>query len=391
MEYKLQESCLFSRKVNSELMATIIVPVRNEAETIYNTLLAIYNQYDPNGYRVNFNCYEILLLVNNCTDNTLIVCQQFQQQHADFNLHIECVSFPRQQAHVGTARRILMDAAYSRLMGVRGKRGIIISTDGDSEVDCFWLYHILEEFSKGVDVVGGRILCHDVPSDAKFHHLRNVTYRYLKARLEAEIDPNIINPWPHHFQCYGPSLAVTCGIYDKAGRIPAIPFLEDEEFRKALKRVDAKIRNSPDVKVYTSSRLDGRVAFGFSVQLQQWKQMGGASEEIVESIRTLIFKFQLKHKLRILWSLKENLNPEKLLLSSVELDWQVINSIWKQQIYFESFWEKLENILDEKKGTFIGHQSISEAILSLRNYFSERQKSILKPVQENNDSNIIAV
>jgi len=391
MDSKLHDGCLFNGKINPELKVSVIVPVRNEAETVYGTLMALNNQMAHGGQSLNFNLYEILLLVNNCTDDTLTVCKAFQQQNPKLNLHIEYINLPKANAHVGTARRILMDAAYRRLMEVTGEKGIIVSTDGDSEVDRFWLSQILNEFSLGVDVVGGRILCADVPQTAKLHHLRNVGYRHLKARLESEIDPCRTNPWPHHFQCYGPSLAVSCGMYHKAGRIPAIPFLEDEEFRKALKRMDAKIRNSPHVKVYTSSRMDGRVSFGFSVQLQQWAEMGEAKEESVESLGTLIFKFKLKQRLRTFWGFQENLNGVEQLCRSTGIDLRAIGSLWKQHIYFESFWEELESVLNESHKIFIVYQPISEAISTLRNYFSDRQKSILKPVQEQTDSSIIAV
>ena len=383
-------SCLFTQDIHSALKASVVVPVRNESEAIYRTLLALYNQFDADGFRMNQNSYEVLVLINNCTDNTLLVCESFKQNYPDFNLLIECIDFPTEQAHVGTARRLLMDAACRRLMAVRGEEGIIISTDGDSEVDPLWLYHTLQEVETGADVVGGRILSFDVPQGAKLHHLRNVTYRYLKARLESEIDPCRENPWPRHFQCYGPSLAVTCRMYEIAGRIPAIPYLEDEEFRKALKRVDAKIRNSPKVKVQTSSRLDGRVAFGFSVQLQRWGEMDSREEEQVESLMTLIYKYQLKHRLRACWQSQPKVLPG-LMFTQSNLDEQALRNLWEKHIYFESFWESLEALLDDGRGEIISVQPISVAIFSLRNYFCERQKSLLKAVSEQAPSKIIAV
>ena len=379
----------FNQDINLALRLSVIIPLRNEAESIHRTLLALYNQCDPNGMPISRNCYEVLLLINNCIDDTLTVCESFQLKHPDFNLFIECINFPAEQAHVGTARRVLMDAACRRLLEVRGEDGIIISTDGDSEVDSLWIYHTLAEIESGADVVGGRILSFQVPQNAKLHHLRNVTYRYLKTRLEAEIDPCLVNPWPRHFQCYGPSLAVTCKMYDMAGRIPAIPFLEDEEFRKALKRVDAKIRNSPKVKVQTSSRLEGRVAFGFSVQLQRWGEMSKGDEEQVESLTTLIYKYQLKHRLRTLWQQTPRELPDRVLAQLGQLE-QTLRALWNEHIYFESFWERLEGLLDESGDELISCQPISVAISSLRNYFSARG-SILKAVSQQCSSNVMAV
>ena len=371
----LKSELCFPEFPNPFLRLSVIVPAKNEAQFITSTLHALRKQFDDFGNPVSHQLYEVLVLANNCSDETFEICKRYQQEFPGFNLYVQCLELNKDVAHIGTARRLLMDAAFSRLNQVAGKKGVIVSTDADSEVDGCWIHHILTEMDQGVDVVGGRIIPSDTPNLSKIHHLRDVTYRFLKTRMEAEIDPCVKNPWPRHFQCYGPSLAVTCDIYERAGRIPAIPFLEDEEFRKALKRVDAIMRNSPKVRVYTSSRLQGRVDFGFSVQLQQWENMSLKREEqIVESLETVMTKFSFKKELRQLWESakadRQVIRDINLMAFKLHFDSDALLALINEHQYFESLWELMEQHLTENFPDLLMLIPISEAIADFRNYFA---------------------
>ncbi|WP_442591813.1 glycosyltransferase [Pedobacter sp. AW31-3R] len=378
-------SFLFNVPVHPTLKLSVIVPAKDESQDISMTLDALRNQTDLKGNPLCPNSYEVLVLVNNCSDDTLQVCKSYQKDYPLFVLHLEYVALNTEVAHIGTVRRMLMDAAYRRLNMSVGERGIIVSTDADSQVDKNWIQHILVEMEKGADVVGGRILPRDVPLLSKQHHLQDVTYRLFQTRLEAEIDPCSSNPWPRHFQCFGPSLAVTCDIYDRAGRLPVIPYLEDEEFRKALKRIDAKIRHAPEVRVFTSSRLKGRVEFGFSVQLKHWTDMSSNHEEqMVDTLDTLIFKFNLKSSLRNIWLNIDNysvLHVEVLRLAQLmnKESLSLLDSLRSSQ-FFESFWEQIDVDFHSVGAQKDALRPISEVIRSFRVYFSGSGNTIIKKI-----------
>ncbi|KLT63764.1 glycosyltransferase family 2 protein [Pedobacter sp. BMA] len=370
-----QYPSLFLHTPNPFLRLSVIVPAKDEAEFIATTLDALRLQVDYSGQAISKEVYEVLVLANNCSDHTFDICKAYQAQYPDFNLLVENVQIATEQAHIGTVRRLLMDAAYERLMNTAGQKGIIVSTDADSNVDQQWIFQILSEMEKGVDVVGGRIIPKGTPTLAKRHHLKDVGYRFLQTRLESELDPCESNPWPRHFQCYGPSLAVTCEIYDRAGRIPAIPFLEDEEFRKALKRVDAKIRHSPKVIIYTSARLTGRVDFGFSVQLQYWKEMTKRCEhQMVESFDCLRMKLMLKKEFRSLWKAvkagREMTMETHALACKMDFELETLSRWLNQGKYFEAVWEEIESILTKRLTKLMPLQPISDSIRELRSYFS---------------------
>ncbi|UKT64778.1 glycosyltransferase [Pedobacter mucosus] len=378
-------SKLFPKAVKQNLKISVIVPVKDEEEFIFNTLEALRLQEDHFGNPLDKNIYEVLILINNSTDESFLICTEFALNHPEFNLQIANINLSKEIAFIGTVRKMMMDEACERLMSIGANKGIIASTDGDSEVDKNWVYCIINEMEKGVDVVGGRIYPKQVPEDTRWPHLRDVTYRFLASKLESIIDQSTYDPWPRHFQCYGASVAVTCEIYQKVGGMPPLPFLEDEEFRRLLKRIDAKIRKSPSVKIYTSSRFVGRVEFGFSVQLKQWTEMHFAKQEqLVESLDSLSYKFINKRKLRILWELnKQNtILAEDLLNCSLALsvahNW--LADKFFSSVYFEGLWEDIEDQLRLTENKNINRTTIGQAISELRMYFSADKN--LKVVQE---------
>jgi len=334
----------------SDLKVSVILPVRNELENLPKTLDALRKQYDNSGKRVPYQHYEVLLLANNCSDASADFARKYQKRYPEFSLHIEDIRLSMDVAHIGTVRRLLMDAAYNRFELLGKPNGIIASTDGDTEVDKNWVFNTIEEINKGNDVVGGRILTRPENSIARVYYLRDVTYKHLVSRIETLIDPLENDPWPRHYQCFGASFAVTCAIYDLSGRLPVVPFLEDMAFHRALRCIDAKIRLSPLVKVYTSTRIQGRVDFGFSIQLKQWGEMNQAHDPVlVEPAEALFKKLDAKKMLRQYWLLSDEQKRSSDLLRQVaqilEIDLNWLRDQASVTTFFGMFWEHIEEEL----------------------------------------------
>lgn len=366
---------LFPKAQPNEVLCSVILPVKDEAEGLVATLDALNSQLDLIGNGLNKNYFEVLLLANNCTDNSFALAVAYQKKYPNFNLFVANINLPKATAHIGTVRRLLMDEAYRRFV-LRGKLdGIIASTDGDSEVDEYWVQNIIVAMKKGIDVVGGRIIPRKTPVLSRLYHLQNVTYRYYVSQLDALLNPSDHDPWPRHFQCFGPSVAVTCNIYEQAGRLPAIPFLEDEEFRKALYRIDAKVRMCPNVKVYTSSRLEGKVDFGFSVQLQRWGEMKKNGEKIcVDTLDSLSEIFRGKYQLRKGWNSPQSLQKLDCLNGvgkRLKLDVEWLNRELSKHRYFGTLWEKVEQKMagDGKWDEAYPLAPIEDVITDMRRFF----------------------
>lgn len=340
---------LFRQAPSASLVLSAIVPVRNEAGHVLQTLHALRTQQDGQGRPFGHENYEVLLLVNNCTDETYRIARDYQLSHPDFVLHIaECWLHP-EKAHIGTARRLLMDEACHRFGLLGNPKGIIASTDGDTAVAPTWVYNTIEEIRKGNDAVGGRILVDfsNDKSDDSYHAL-DETYNLLVAQTESILDPLEHDPWPRHFQYFGASLAVTSSMYQQAGRLPQLPYLEDAAFHQALLRKDAKIRKSPLVKVLTSGRHEGRVCIGLSEQLKKWSQMEHVQEpQLVTGAREIVARFTCRHIVRTCWNDAHHWGRyDTDMLAPVAREFSV-DPYWLQHAleksqYFGALWENIE-------------------------------------------------
>ena len=285
----------------------VIVPVRDEAENLAATLDALAHQIDLNGQPLKRDRYEIILLANNCSDDSATLARHFAALHPTLNLHVVEMTLPADQAYIGRVRRILMEEAYQRLASLGRPRAVIASTDGDTKVASNWIAAILAEIASGADAVGGRILTDrtsrlQLDRNAYAYHLRHVGYRFLVTELESYLDPEDFDPFPRHFQYYGASLAVTVEMYKRVGGMQAVRSPEDAAFNQSLLRFDARIRHSPKVRVMTSARQNGRVDVGMAAQLSQWAAMGRNHQpDLVESPQAIASRFQRRQALRQLW------------------------------------------------------------------------------------------
>lgn len=300
---------------------SVIIPAKDEAQTIIATLTALANQTHLHGQPLNPLTYEIIILANNCLDRSAAIARRFARQHPHLAIHVAEVKLPPDRAYIGHVRKMLMDEAYLRLMSLGRSRGVIASTDGDTQVSATWIAAILHEIGHGVDAVGGRILTdrdsrQALHPQAKSHFLQEVGYRSLMAQVEFHLDPDPYDPLPRHYQHYGASLAVTAEMYAKAGGIPPVRTPEDEAFYQALLRVDARFRHSPLVQVTTSARVSGRSPVGLAAQLRHWTELSADSTLKVAPATTMIAWFQSRHKLRSLW--QRLLSDSKISVHEVE-------------------------------------------------------------------------
>ena len=293
--------------------------------------------------------YEVLLLLNNCTDSSATVAEQYQAQYSAFPLRVATVQLPPHLANVGTARRMLMDVAQSRLKQVGQLTGVIASTDADTVVDRHWMAHILAELSDGCDMVGGRILTRSDGQAVRLNYLRDCTYRLLIARLEDRLDPLPHDPWPRHFQHFGASMAITCAAYERIGGLPNVPYLEDEALYRALLRTDCRIRKSPLVRVTTSMRTTGRAEVGFSEQLRCWEDLNQHRQcQLVEPAGAVYRRLQSRHQLRLLWQNRTGSVSTSALTPIADallLDTQWLHDHLVQATYFGQLWEQVETHL----------------------------------------------
>lgn len=285
---------------SAQLRASVIIPARDESASIVAALDALAAQRDLGGEPLDPARFEILLLANNCRDDTASLARAWGAAHQSIALHVVESHFETERACVGYARRVAMNAACFRLhprdAATSGPRAIC-STDADTRVSPFWIAHILEELRLGADAVGGRILLARETGDqtTRKTYLLDTAYRLLAARLEAKIDPQPGDPWPRHFQFFGASMAIAPEVYARIGGLPRARCLEDMALEAELLRRDLTVRHSPHVVALTSARRAGRVETGLSTQLSEWATR---AHWLVPSSEEIAWRARLKRQLR---------------------------------------------------------------------------------------------
>lgn len=284
----------------------VVIPARNEAGAIARALEALGRQVDLDGRPLVAGCFAVLVLANNCDDDTAAVARNWAADHPRLPVEIGERRFAADQAHIGTARRTLFDWAGA-LFRTDGFDGIVASTDADTTVEPTWVAATMAEFAAGAEAVGGRIVLREperasMDPDLRLLHLRDTGYRMLLAHLEGLVDPLPWDPIPRHHQHFGASLAVRMSVYQRAGGIPPVSALEDMALAGQLRRIDARLRHSPRVRVTTSARRDGRVAMGLSTQLQEWAMAATAGvPRVEEPAARSLRRMELVRDRRALW------------------------------------------------------------------------------------------
>jgi Glycosyl transferase family 2 len=367
---------------SQDLAACVVVPVRNEVERMWSVLDALAHQQDLAGHALAGSRYEIILLLNNCTDGSTEVARAFKRAHPQLSLHLCVVDLPPEEAHVGRARRLLMDEACRRFRMLDRPLGLILTTDADTRVAEDWVVANLAEVAAGVDGVGGRVMICPIErarldADVRRIFLLDLGYRQLCEALAALIDPEAHDPFPRHHQHCGASLAVTAAAYARVGRMPPVPSSEDVALFRAIRRIDGRFRHSPQVRVWTSARLVGRAARGYADSFSRFaRQVEAGIELTVEPAATLERRFRARSRLRALWALRVHGGAKPLSGLAGELG---VCSAWLASALGEHgpFGLLLEQI--EARATFdptVGGQRIEGAIGDLRRRIASLKRAI---------------
>lgn len=351
--------------------ACVVVPARDESARIENCLSALTNQIDCRGVPIGSSRYEVILLANNCRDDTAALAREFERRHPQLILHVAEIEFSPERSFVGCARKLLMDEACRRLFLLKRYKGIIACADGDTFVEPTWLTGILREVDAGADAVGGRIVANRgermlLPPLAERIYLRQVAYGFLLAELEHQIDPDPEDPFPRHPNHNGASLAVTAATYAKIGGLPDVREEEDSALYKAILRSGARFRHSLGVRATTSARLDGRVEHGFSAGLNQFGKLEQNSPSfLVENVSASEIRLRARGMVRLL---RHEVQSKRSLMDrrviSVGRSLRISSSWLSQEICRHQPWGRLVEQIDLRQ-TIEGEWELSWPKMSL--------------------------
>jgi glycosyltransferase involved in cell wall biosynthesis len=281
----------------------VAIPVKNEADRIAYCLHALSAQAGIAAREVT-----IVLLLNNCTDETATVVDRLAPS---LPILVRCfeVTLSPDLANAGYARHLAMEAAEE----LADPQGVLLTTDADGRVDRNWIALNLRALQQGADAVAGRIEIDPVEAaliPTKLHEddARESAYSDLLDRIDVVLDPDPFDPWPRHREQSGASIAVTVSAYRRAGGIPTVPLGEDRAFFAALRRVDARIRHAPGVRVVVSGRTTGRAVGGMADTIR--RRMIRADDTLDDRLEPALDaarRARLRKLVRIGWSHSEML------------------------------------------------------------------------------------
>ena len=238
------------------LKVSVVVPARNEEELVGSCLEALAEQEG-----VNPEEYEVLLVLDRCTDETEARAREIADAHPRFELHF--LDGPGKGS--GHARRVGMELASARLLSLGRTKGLIASTDADTVVAPDWLAAQLRAVSRGALAVGGRI---ELAEDSS---LPESIFRWHTERGRRRHESLLSEPEQlgktEHWQFSGASLALIADIYKEIGGLEPRVALEDEHLEDVLRRHSIPIERLTSVRVTTSARLKGRAKQGLAHDL----------------------------------------------------------------------------------------------------------------------------
>lgn len=242
---------------NPALRLCVVVPARNEEELIGSCLRSLAEQGG-----VSYGEYEVLLVLDDCTDDTESRTKDVAASYPALRLHF-LHSTGKGSGH---ARRMGMDGACARLHAVSRPHALIASTDADTIVAPDWISAQFVAAERGARAIGGRIELADdgtVPKELLEWHLAQGNWRHK--RLLSEAEPS--GRTTEHWQFSGASMALTAAVYGMVGGLESNEVLEDEQLERVLRRHRVPTERLLSVRVATSARLVSRAKQGFTRDL----------------------------------------------------------------------------------------------------------------------------
>lgn len=318
----------------------VAIPACNEEARIEDCLRALAGQ---RGAR----CDHVVLLLNNCTDDTAGVVERLRPKLA-MPVTVAVRDLPASLSNAGYAR----SQALALAAGIAGPDGIVATTDADGMVDMDWVARTRSAFALGVEAVCGRAVIDPVEAmliSSALHDddAREVAYGAMLDEIHALVDPDPWDPLPRHTEHSGASIAATVSAYRRAGGMPPLPTGEDHGFLLALRTVDARIRHAPEVHVTVSGRLQGRAVGGMAdTMVRRMIRQDEMLDADLEPAPTCLRRAGLRARARAAWTQRAQAasswhGPVRILSREAALPEEAITA-WLRTEYFGEAWASIE-------------------------------------------------
>jgi glycosyltransferase involved in cell wall biosynthesis len=201
--------------MDERVRLSVVLPVYNEAANLPRVLDSLYHQRG-----IDRALYEVVLVDNNSTDDTVGIARRFTAEHPDLAVHV----VPEPEQGVSCARRTGMQFASVRSRGRANaeERFYLVSADADCRVDPDWLRELFTAMESGKAAIG---VCDYYYSPAHFAHrprLWDAIERTLRCRA---VTWKLFGGFPD-----GKGFAVDRDVHDRVGGIEIFYQLHNGQF-----------------------------------------------------------------------------------------------------------------------------------------------------------------
>lgn len=266
-----------------DLKIIVTIPVYNESG-LERCLDSLFSCHTPPVLKA-----EVLLLINAPDDASREILEQnlltrqdthawtgrHKHPHIDFHL-LPDQSFPKKEAGVGLARKILMDEAVRRFNLIGIPDGIIASMDADTLVESNYLEALLAHFELHNPDGCSIYFEHPLTTDETGEDLPPLAFTAVsqyELHLRYFVQAVRFTGYPYAYHTVGSSFAVRTGIYSKEGGMNRRQGGEDFYFiQKIAQR--GNWSNCATTRILPSPRPSDRVPFGTGPVVSRYIRTG---------------------------------------------------------------------------------------------------------------------
>ena len=281
------------------LYPRVAVPARNEARRLAGLVRAL----DSQTWQRRSGCrLPVVIALNNCTDGSAQLLARLRSETSALDVEIVEAEFEPALAHVGSARRLAMEAAC---FGARAdSRTVLLTTDADAVPHPDWVTANLAAIAAGADAIGGDLQTDLVEERALGRALarradQRRQYLQLADRLASLIDPIPWDPSPRHYHHTGASLAIRADAYRCVGGFRPIRCREDLDLVARLGADGFRLRHSLEARVTVSARISGRASGGMADCIRGWLEEEAEGRVLmVEDPEKMIRRLEARNVIR---------------------------------------------------------------------------------------------
>ena len=253
-------------------VVAIAVPLRDERDGLPLLVEALRRQHVEGWERL-----QVHLLFDGLDDADIPTVKRLAaNEERDARIRFTTHVVPRNPSpNAGRARRMAVALALADKTSPMPQ--VVLTTDGDTVPASDWVANAVRSLDD-VDVVAGHI----ARDATTILPSRDALEAYLEARhaMRRTVDPILYDPAPSHPWVGGANMGFRTSSYLALNGFPEVPSGEDKASVDKARWSGLRVRHARDVRVVTSSRLDGRIEGGLASALTH--MASERSEPIVE-------------------------------------------------------------------------------------------------------------